>query len=105
MTGGRVIGDESPPPVTIGSLTVVPSYVMIEVMIPIVTPETDGVLLLISLLVERTDVEDSAAEDGAAEDDTAEDGVEDGSPVIILLLALVGKLTFDVKLDEKGDVG
>ena len=45
VTGGRVIGDESLPPVMIGCLMVVPDLTMMEVMIPSVTPGS-AVLLL-----------------------------------------------------------
>ena len=53
-----MIGDESPPPVIIGSLIVVPSCIIFEVTIPTVTPGTDEVRALSPPLVEGTNVED-----------------------------------------------
>ena len=59
MTGGRVIGNESPP-VMMGSLTVVPDSITMEVMMPNVTlpvpadeelEEEDDILLVSTLLV------------------------------------------------------
>ena len=56
VTGGRVIGDESSPPVMMGSLILMPDSIMTEVTISIVALGGIGFLVALPSFVERTDV-------------------------------------------------